>query len=86
MCQAFIEFRKRRRQKGKKTDVWSVDKIDSNIEVQSCLGWIQFDWAWRQYVFVADANTKWSAGCMDQISVFLKEQNEKWRKKLRSRK
>lgn len=80
MCKIYISFIKERRKKGKKTDTWKIVTMESGQ-----LGFIKFDGAWRQYIFLPDAHTKWSASCNDQISAFLKEQNSKWRRKIRKK-
>ena len=81
MCKTYIAFKKLKRPKKRKTDHWEVTTM-----YKDHLGYIVFDGAWRQYVFAPAADTKWSVGCHDQISVFLKKQNEKWRKKIQKRK
>ena len=77
MCKVYIYFKKIKGKKSRKTGIWSVT-TDNDDEI----GHIVFDGAWRQYIFLPDAHTKWSASCNDQISAFLKQQNEKWRNKL----
>lgn len=83
MCKAYVTFKKLRRKKDRKTDIWIVNKINSNIEIVEKLGIIKFDGAWRQFICETANNTKWSASCFDQISDFLKEQNNKWRNKIK---
>jgi hypothetical protein len=81
MCKVYLVFIKLKRPKDRKTDIWEVITMQKDH-----LGYIKFDGAWRQYVHEPGIGTKWSASCNDQISAFLKEQNEKWRKKIRKRK
>lgn len=80
MCKVYIFFKKLKRSKERKTDIWKMMTIHGDQ-----LGIIKFDGAWRQYVSEPDIGTKWSHGCHDQISAFLKKQNELWRKKLKQK-
>ena len=47
------------------------------------LGEIFWNGKWRQYIFVPNCGvqTVWSAGCLDDVSSFLIEQNKKQRMK-----
>ena len=83
MCKAFVTFRKAYQIKGRKTKRWTVDKIDSNIDIIENLGIIKFSGAWRQYIFEASPDTFWSYSCLEQIVDFLKQQNKKWRQGLK---
>jgi len=76
-----ITFYKLRKPKGRKTDIWKIITVD-----RQNLGYIKFDGAWRQFVCETANDTKWSASCFDQISDFLKEQNKKWKRKLKNHK
>lgn len=80
MCKIYLVFIKLKRPKGRKTDIWEVASME-----KAHLGYIKFNGAWRQYVQEPAAGTIWSGGCNDQISTFLKKQNEKWRKKIRKK-
>lgn len=77
MCKVYIKFVKLKRPKDRKTDIYEIITMDKDH-----LGYIKFDGAWRQYIYEPCIGTKWSSGCMDQVSAFLKEQNNKWRKKI----
>lgn len=46
------------------------------------LGGISFTGAWRKYIFHADADRQFDAGCLQDIVNFLKEQTEQWRNSL----
>ena len=52
---------------GRKTHIFAV----KNIRHGSQLGSIQWDGAWRQYVFHAFPNTMYSAGCLADIQDFI---------------
>lgn len=80
MCKIYITFIKLKRPKNRKTDIWEVTSIE-----KAHLGYIKFDGAWRQYVSEPAIGTKWSHGCLDQISAFLKKQNAQWKKKLKKK-
>ena len=65
---------------GRKTRVFAVRRDDQ----KGCghyLGSIEWDGAWRQYVFFPDSETKWSAGCKEEIAKFEREMNKKQRAK-----
>jgi hypothetical protein len=81
MCKVYVSFYKLKRPMDRKTDMWEIISIN---QVQ--LGIIRFSGAWRQYVFESFDGTYWSYGCLEQVIEFLKEQNEKWRRKIRGRK
>ena len=83
MCKAYVMFEKLPRLKNRKTDRWQVNKIDTNINIQSNLGMIRFSGAWRQFIFEPSSDTYWSHSCLDQISGFLKEINKEWREGLK---
>jgi hypothetical protein len=61
----------------RKTKRWNV----SNSQDGSQLGMIVFSGAWRKYVFNT-AVAQFDAGCLDEISNFLKEQTGLWRNSL----
>jgi len=70
--------------KGRKTRIFAIRRDDE----KGCgrfLGIIAWDGAWRQYVSCFEPDTKWSAGCKEEIAKFeremTKKQREKWRKK-----
>lgn len=52
----------------RKTDVWDVRTA------KVALGWISWYGPWRQYVYYPLPVTVYSAGCMDEITAFIKEQ------------
>lgn len=66
--------------KGKKTKAFAVRR-DDKTGFGHYLGSIRFDGGWRQYVFLPETETRWSAGCMEGIIKFLKKINEEWRAK-----
>jgi len=65
---------------GRKTNLFAVRRDDKR-GYGEFLGEIRFDGAWRQYVFIPDAGTKWSASCGRAIFDFCEEITKKWRKK-----
>lgn len=69
-----IVFYKLKRKKDRKTDIWEIITIDKDH-----LGYIKFSGAWRQFIFEPGIDTKWSYSCLDQVSKFLVEQNNKWK-------
>lgn len=77
MCKVYITFLKKRRPKGRKTDVWEILTMDKDE-----LGFVKFRGAWRQYVFEPGTGTYWNSGCLEEITEFIKEQNDRWRKGL----
>ena len=70
--------------KGRKTRIFAVRRDDEKVCAGHYLGVIAWDGAWRQYVFCADPDTKWSAGCKEEIAKFerkmTKKQRDKWKK------
>ena len=69
-----ITFYKLERPKGRKTDIWEIITLDKEN-----LGLIKFSGAWRQFIFEPSSNTIWNYSCLEQVSKFLVEQNNKWR-------
>ena len=65
---------------GKKTKLFAIRRDDST-GVGDFLGLIKFDGAWRQYVFCPEQETKWCAGCKEEIAKFERELNKKLREK-----
>ena len=61
----------------RKTKRWNV----SNSQDGSQLGKIVFSGAWRKYVFIS-IEAQFDAGCLDEVSNFLKEQTGLWRNSL----
>ena len=55
-----------------KTSIWRVENKDKDF-----LGHIRWNSQWRQYCFMPDANTIYSAGCLREIADFIKEQMDK---------
>lgn len=43
------------------------------------LGEISWYGSWRQYVFVPDSNTIWSAGCLDEVQRYVTKMQTDWR-------
>lgn len=70
---------------GRKTRIFAVRKDVEKVCAGRYLGSISWDGAWRQYVFCAEPNTKWSAGCKEEIAKFermmTKKQRAKWKLK-----
>ena len=67
--------------KGRKTRIFAVRRNDK-YGLAHLLGLIKFDGAWRQYIFFPESNTKWSAGCKEEICKFEREMTKKWRTSL----
>jgi hypothetical protein len=67
---------------GKRTNLYTIRRDDKQ-GFAWILGIIKFDGAWRQYVTEFEPNTKWSAGCKEEIAKFEREINKKWRKKFK---
>ncbi len=67
--------------KGRKTYLYAVRK-DDHTGLAEYIGGISFDGRWRQYVFIPESDTKWSAGCQQGITDFLNKINVKWRRKI----
>lgn len=79
-----IYFCKARKEKGRKTDVYIVRK-DSSTGLAQYLAEIVWSGRWRQYVLRCVSSiyaTDWSAGCLDEISSFLKKINAKHRESI----
>ena len=70
--------------KGRKTRIFCVRR-DDTTGYAALLGTIEFSGRWRQYVFIPDENTQWSAGCLNNIIGFIQEINQKWRESLKKR-
>jgi len=68
--------------KGRKTRIFAVRRDDKTGK-GFLLGLIKFDGGWRQYIFHPGPNTKWSAGCKEEICKFEREVTKKWRSSLR---
>lgn len=68
--------------KGKKTNAYAIRK-DDKTGMMHYIGGIVWDGAWRQYVFEPEkvCDTKWSAGCLEEIAAFLRLINKKARAK-----
>lgn len=68
----------------RKTKVFAVRRNDKT-GLGAYLGSIEYDGAWRQYVFCPDEKTKWSVSCGRAIFDFCEEQTKKLREKWRKR-
>jgi hypothetical protein len=62
----------------RKTKRWAVHNSQDGPQ----LGIIVFSGAWRKYVFCSADSIQFDAGCLDEISNFLKEQTGLWRNNL----
>ena len=71
--------------KGRKTRVFAIRRDVEKVCFADYLGEIKWDGAWRQYVSCFEPNTKWSAGCKEEIAKFEREMNKKQRAKWRKR-
>ena len=71
--------------KGRKTRVFAIRRDDEK-GFAHYLGEIKWDGAWRQYVSCFESNTKWSAGCKEEIVKFEREMTKKYREKWRKKK
>lgn len=71
---SFIEIPNQTR----KTKRWNV----SNSQNGSQLGVIVFSGAWRKYVIQFNDAALFDAGCLEEITNFLKEQTGLWRNSL----
>ena len=65
----YIEIRYVRSSTSGKTHMWRVMNRSGGYP----LGLIVYRPGWRQYVFEPDEATEYSAGCLDDISAFMKE-------------
>lgn len=54
-----------------KTERWNIVAKSSG----QTLGYVRWHGAWRQYVFTPNDFTLFNAGCLDDISGFLREAN-----------
>jgi hypothetical protein len=61
----------------RKTKRWGILNQDG-----SQLGTVVFSVAWRKYIFLPYVDTQFDAGCLDEVSNFLKEQTGLWRNSL----
>jgi len=69
--------------KGKKTKCFAIRR-DDNTGLADLLGLIEWSGRWWQYVFTPlKQSTIWSAGCMNNIVLFMQEQNQKQRERFR---
>ncbi len=66
---------------GRKTRIFAVRRDVAEKCSGEYLGSISWDGAWRQYVFCGEPNTKWSAGCKEEIAKFEREMTKKQRAK-----
>lgn len=66
--------------KGRKTRIFAIRRDDQHGRAE-LLGVIKWDGAWRQYVTEFETETKWSAGCKEEIAKFEREINKKQRDK-----
>ena len=66
----YIEIRHHSDSQSGKTHTWKVYNRTGGY----VLGWIAYRAGWRQYVFEPDEATEYSAGCLDDISSFMREQ------------
>ena len=66
--------------KEKKTNIYRIKKQNPD-GTQEHLGIIKWHGAYRQYVFIPDNGTFWSMGCIDIVSKFLKDKNNRHRQK-----
>ena len=64
----------------KKTKLFAIRR-DDKTGLGALLGIIKFSGAWRQYVILPDAYTKWSAGCKIKIAEFEERLNKEFREK-----
>jgi len=67
--------------KGKKTKLYVVRR-DDDKGIGRLLGTIKFDGRWRQYVFIPEDGTKWSAMCLRGVAAFCDVITVKWRIKV----
>ena len=65
----YIEVRHLLSSKSGKTHTWTVLNRSGGYG----LGYIEYRTGWRQYVFMPHEETEYSAGCLDDISAFMKE-------------
>ena len=70
---------------GKKTKLFAIRRDDSH-GLSWLLGLIKWDGAWRQYATEFEPNTKWSAGCKEEIAKFERKINKLQRKKWKQKK
>jgi hypothetical protein len=68
--------------RGKKTNVYVIYK-DQEGKPRERLGLIKWCGAMRQYWFEPDNNTGWTSGCLHLVDGFLKDKNDRHRKKLK---
>jgi len=64
----YIEIRHVSESLSGKTHIWKVFNCRGGYQ----LGLIVYRNGWRQYVFEPDDATEYSAGCLDDISAFMK--------------
>jgi hypothetical protein len=67
----------------KRKTFWYGIRKNSSSGLAEILGIIQFNGAWRQFVFMPQPETYWSKGCLEKINEFLDKLNKEFRKKHR---
>lgn len=69
----YIRFVKTEPKKPRKTSIWSCRNKSAEFE----LGIIEWYRGWRQYCYFPSITGVYSAGCLDDISDFIKKQMAK---------
>ena len=60
--------------KGRKMPIYTV----KNETLDEEIGEIYWRGSWRQYVFSADDGVDMSAGCMEEVFIFIKDRMREW--------
>ena len=76
-----IYIHKGKREKGHKLN-WYGIRRDDKTGLANILGIIRFDGGWRQFIFFPELNTKWSAGCKEEIAKFERKITKEWRNRM----
>ncbi len=77
-----LSFRRKRKPKGKKTNIYVVEK---DHEYGLRLGEVRWYGAFRQYCFYPEKDTMFSKGCLELVNNFLDKVNKRHRNKLKNK-
>lgn len=65
----------------KRKTYWYGIRKNNKSGLAEILGIIQFNGAWRQFVFMPQEDTYWSKSCLERINEFMDKLNKDFRKK-----
>jgi len=78
----YLGFEKQKKAKNKKTETWNILNDENEV-----VGSIHWRFEWNKYIFNTDGyECEFSAPCLLEVVNFLKEVNEKHKKKRKKKK